>query len=228
MSLLTDFSAALARRIPLAGADVLDVGSGDGAFTRELARRGARVTGLECSEAQLALCRETAPVAGERYVSGVGEALPFPDATFDAVVLRASLHHVPPARMADALREARRVLRKGGELFVFEPLAEGAWFEMMRLVDDETEVRRLAQEAIARAVDEGWLRRLDGQVLTAEAVYPDLEAVRRRTSAIAAGREALFDTHRAEIERHFLAAEPAPGGGRVFRQDLRLDVLGGA
>ena len=228
MSLLTDFGAALARRIPLAGADVLDVGSGDGAFTRELARRGARVTGLECSEAQLALCRETAPAAGERYVSGVGEALPFPDATFDAVVFRASLHHVPPARMADALREARRVLRNGGELFVFEPLAEGAWFEMMRLVDDETEVRRLAQEAIARAVDEGWLRRLDGQVLTAEAVYPDVEAVRRRTSAISAGREALFDVHRDEIERHFLAAEAVPGGGRVFRQDLRLDVLGGA
>ena len=228
MSLLTDFGAALARRIPLAGADVLDVGSGDGVFSRELARRGARVTGLECSEAQLALCREAAPVAGERYVSGVGEALPFPGSTFDAVVFRASLHHVPPARMADALREARRVAREGGELFVFEPKAEGDWFEMMRLVDDETEVRRLAQEAIARAVEEGWLHRLDVQVLTAEAVYPDLEAVRRRTAAIASGREAAFDVHRGELERRFLAAEPAPGGGRVFRQELRLDVLGRA
>ena len=228
MGILTDFGEALAQRMTLAGAALLDVGSGDGAFSRELARRGAQVTGVECSEAQLALCREVPAVADERYVSGVGEALPFPDATFDAVVLRASLHHVPPARMADALREARRVVREGGELFVFEPLAEGAWFEMMRLVDDETEVRRLAQEAIARAVEEGWLRRLDGQVLTAEAVYPDLEAVRRRTSAIASGREAVFDAHRADIERCFLAAEPAPCGGRVFRQDLRLDVLGRA
>jgi len=228
MGILTDFGEALAQRMPLPGAAVLDVGSGDGAFSRELARRGARVTGVECSAAQLALCREAPLVADERYVSGVGEALPFPDATFDAVVLRASLHHVPPTHMADALREALRVTRPGGELFVFEPLAEGAWFEMMRLVDDETEVRRLAQEAIARAVHEGWLRRLDAQMLTAEAVYPDLEAIRRRTSAIAAGREALFDAHRGEIEKRFLEAEPAPGGGRLFRQVLRLDVLGRA
>jgi len=228
MSILTDFGEAMVQRMPLAGADLLDVGSGDGAFARELARRGARVTGVECSEAQLALCREVPPVADECYVSGVGEALPFPDAAFDAVVLRASLHHVPPGRMADALREAVRVTRPDGQVFVFEPLAEGAWFEMMRLVDDETEVRRLAQEAIARAVDEGWLRRMGTQVLTAEAAYPDLEAVRRRTTAIADGREALFDAHRDEIEKRFREAEPAPGGGRVFRQRFRLDVLGGA
>lgn len=228
MGILTDFGEALARRLQLAGAAVLDVGSGDGAFARELARRGARVTGLECSEAQLALCGEAPAVADERYVNGVGEALPFPDSTFDAVVFRASLHHVPTARMADALREAHRVVREGGELFVFEPLPEGAWFEMMRVVDDETEVRRLAQEAIGRAVDEGWLRRLDVQGLAAESVFPDLEAIRRRTTAIDAGRQATFDAHREEIERHFLDAQPAPGGGRLFRQDFRLDVLGKA
>jgi ubiquinone/menaquinone biosynthesis C-methylase UbiE len=228
MSILADFSAVMAQRFPLANAAVLDVGSGDGAFTRELARHGARVTGLECSAAQLALCREVSPVAGEVYVTGVGEALPFPDDVFDATVLRASLHHVPPARMVDALREARRVTRPGGELFVFEPLAEGAWFEMMRLVDDETEVRRLAQAAITRAVDEGWLRRLDTQTLVAESVYTDLDAVRRRTTAIEAGREALFDACRDELERRFQAAEPAPDGGRRFRQALRLDVLGAA
>jgi ubiquinone/menaquinone biosynthesis C-methylase UbiE len=228
MGILTDFGAVLARRIALSDAAVLDVGSGDGAFTRELTRRGAQVTGLECSQAQLALCHEAPPVGDERYVAGVGEALPFPDDQFDATVFRASLHHVPPARMTDALREACRVTRPGGELFVFEPLAEGAWFEMMRLVDDETEVRRLAQQAIAGAVAAGWLRRLETQTLVAESVYPDLEAVRRRTTAIEAGREALFYACRDELERRFQAAEPAPGGGRRFRQALRLDVLAGA
>jgi ubiquinone/menaquinone biosynthesis C-methylase UbiE len=225
MSILTDFGGAIAQRITLAGAAVLDVGSGDGSFTRELARRGAHVTGLECSEAQLALCDEVPRVADERYVAGVGEALPFPGQHFDATVFRASLHHVPPARMADALREAGRVTRQRGELFVFEPLTEGTQFEMMRLVDDETEVRRLAQEAIAQAVSEGWLRRLASEALTAEVVYPDLEAVRRRTAAIKAGRGALFDARRAQIEARFMEGDPAPGGGRLFRQPFRLDVL---
>lgn len=226
MGILTDFGAALARRMALPGADILDVGSGDGAFARELACRGAHVTGLECSEAQLALCREAPPAADERYIGGVGEALPFPDACFDATVFRASLHHVPPARMADALREARRVTREGGELFVFEPLTKGTWFEMMRLVDDETEVRGLAQQAIAQAVADGWLRRLGAETLTAEVAYPDLEAVRRRTEAIKAGRGELFDARRDEIERRFLDGEPVSGGGRLFRQPFRLDVLG--
>lgn len=226
MGILTDFGEAMARHMALAGASVLDVGSGDGAFTRELARRGARMTGVECSEAQLALCHEVPAVAGECYVSGVGEALPFPVATFDATVFRASLHHVPPALMLDALNEARRVTRAGGPLFVFEPLTEGTQFELMRLVDDETEVRGLAQQAIEHAVAAGWLQRRGVERLTAEVVHPDVAAVRRRAEAIKAGRGALFDARRGEIERKFLEGEPMPGGGRLFRQPFRLDVLG--
>jgi ubiquinone/menaquinone biosynthesis C-methylase UbiE len=48
-------------------------------------------------------------------VEGQAEALPFADASFDAVVCFTMLHHVPSARLQDRLfAEACRVLRPGG------------------------------------------------------------------------------------------------------------------
>lgn len=215
----------MAARMPLRDLTVLDIGCGDGVFVRELALAGAHVTGLECSAAQLALCREAEPVSDERYLAGVGQALPFSSGSFDAAVFRASLHHVPAGEMATALREARRVTRPGGEIFVFEPLATGPFFELVRLIDDETEVRRLAQQAIGCAVEEGWLSRRHFALLSAEAVYPDLDAVRKRFVNIDGTRAALFDERRAEIERVFNASGTATEHGRLFTQTLRLDVL---
>ncbi len=55
--------------------------------------------------------------------------------------------------MRAALREAVRV--SAGPVLVIEPLAEGSFFEAVRLVDDETEVRALAQAALTDAITAG-------------------------------------------------------------------------
>jgi ubiquinone/menaquinone biosynthesis C-methylase UbiE len=224
-SILSDFTAAIASRMPLAGARILDVGCGDGAFVRELARAGARVTGVECSEAQLALCRQAPPVGGEQYLYGVGQSLPFDTGVFDATVFRASLHHVPAREMEQALREARRVTRPTGELYVFEPLTSGTHFELTRLVDDETTVRAQAQAAIARAVAAGWLSRRHAQTLVADVVYESVDALRRRIVAIDASRTAIFAAVEPELRRAFESSGDPCEGGRRFTQPFRLDVL---
>ena len=43
------------------------------------------------------------------------------------------------------------MIRPGGAVYVAEPLAEGNFFELTRMVDDETEVRAAAQAALAKA-----------------------------------------------------------------------------
>lgn len=224
-SILTDFSAAVGSRLPMTAARILDVGSGDGAFARELTRAGAEVTGAECSGAQLALCRQVPAAGGERYLYGVGQALPFDDAVFDATVFRASLHHVPAAAMERALGEARRVTRPQGEIFVFEPLTTGTHFQLTRLVDDETIVRGQAQAAMQRAVDSGWLRRRHADTLVAEVVYADVDALRRRIVAIDTSRAAAFAQAEAQIRHLFDSSGTACEGGRLFLQPFRLDVL---
>ena len=224
-SILSDFTAAIAGRMPIVGARILDVGCGDGAFARELARAGARVTGIECSEAQLALCRQAPLVGGEQYLFGVAQSLPFDTGVFDAMVFRASLHHVPVREMEQALREARRVTRPTGELYVFEPLTSGTHFELTRLVDDETTVRTQAQAAIGRAVAEGWLSRRHAETLVADVVYESVDALRLRIVAIDASRAAIFAAVEPEVRRAFDSSGDACEGGRRFAQPFRLDVL---
>jgi SAM-dependent methyltransferase len=132
----------LADLVPLAGREVVDVGCGDGSLMRALAARGASVVGIEVSEAAVAR-------AGEGCLLGRADALPVADASVDACVLMRSLHHVPAEAMPRAFDEAARVLRPGGAMYVAEPIAAGEYFELVAMVDDEREVRALAQAAIA-------------------------------------------------------------------------------
>lgn len=158
MTAVRDSVAMLAQLVELDGRDVVDVGCGDGALARRLAALGAHVTGVEVSSAAVARARAHAPVADERYVEGTGQALALPDASADVVVFMQSLHHVPAAAMDAALAQAARVVRPGGVVYVQEPLPEGPFFALVRLVDDETQVRALAQEALARAPAAGLAR----------------------------------------------------------------------
>ncbi len=144
--------------LPLEGATVIDVGCGDGALTRMLARKGAHVTGIEVSPRQLARARAAAAVADERYMQGLAEDLPVKDRSVDTVIFYNSLHHVDAAGIPSALKEAARVLKHGGLLFVSEPLAEGPYFEVMKPAHDETLARRRAQEALRHAPDHGLLQ----------------------------------------------------------------------
>ena len=103
---------------PLTGA-VLDVGAGTGANLRHF-RHATRVVAAEPDPAmrrKLTGCLDEAGVPVEVSDAGA-EALPFPDAAFDAVVFTLVLCTVGDPD--GALAEARRVLRPGGALVVLE------------------------------------------------------------------------------------------------------------
>ncbi len=99
------------------GDNVLDVGCGTGALTREVARyvgAAGSVAGLDLSESMLGVARETCPGADFRLGSAID--LPHDDASFDAVVSSFMLMFVPDP--TKAISEMRRVLRPGGRLVV--------------------------------------------------------------------------------------------------------------
>lgn len=106
------------------GQDVLDVACGTGDLTQALARRtgAGSVTGLDFTRGMLDIAerkrgRDPA-LAGVRYVEGDAMALPFPDASFDAVTIAFGIRNVQePGR---ALAEFFRVLRPGGRLVILE------------------------------------------------------------------------------------------------------------
>jgi SAM-dependent methyltransferase len=198
----------MAELLELDGRDVVDVGCGDGALVRRLAGLGARVTGVEVDPVVVAAAQAREPVAGEHYVHGTGQALGLGDDSADVVVFMQSLHHVPSAAMDDALAEAARVVRPGGAVYVQEPLPEGDFFELVKLVDDETEVRALAQQALTRAAEAG-LERERELHFEVPVVLSSFDAVRARVVGADPSRADRFMELEPHLrERYSALAEP--------------------
>jgi SAM-dependent methyltransferase len=216
----------LERLAPPAGKDVVDVGCGGGGLVRDLAARGARPIGVEISEGQLAGAIAADDGAGARYLIGRAQELPLPDGSVDLVVFMRSLHHVEPADLTAALRESRRVLRPDGAVYVAEPLAQGDYFELTALVEDELEVRRAAQDALARASEAG-LTRARTVEYDVRLRIRGLDDFRHRTVAVDPARAAIHDAHHAELAAAFeRLGEPGERGHeRWFWQPMRADLL---
>ena len=91
----------------------LDVGSGDGLFTIELAKRGARAFGVDIERRDLARGHERIRKLGLSSVAQLQEGdagtLPFADKTFDHVLSNCTIEHIPDDEAA--LREMNRVLK---------------------------------------------------------------------------------------------------------------------
>lgn len=99
----------------LGGLRALDVGCSAGFIADELASAGAATAGVDIDEPGLAAARRR---FGERvsFELARGEAMPFPDASFDVVVFNHIYEHVvdPEAVVA----EIRRVLHPDGALYL--------------------------------------------------------------------------------------------------------------
>jgi 2-polyprenyl-6-hydroxyphenyl methylase/3-demethylubiquinone-9 3-methyltransferase len=102
---------------PLAGVRVLDVGCGGGHLAERLAHAGALVSGVDRSAPTIEAARRHAQASGLAidYRAADAAALPYPDASFDAVVSSDFLEHVAD-RLEAVLAEQARVLRPGGLL----------------------------------------------------------------------------------------------------------------
>lgn len=107
------------------GTRLLDVATGPGYVTARAVERGAEPVGVDFSETMLAHARTHVP--GVDFVQGDATALPFEDASFDAVVAAFVLLHLgSPER---AVAEAARVLRAGGRaaFSVWDEPSQGRW-----------------------------------------------------------------------------------------------------
>lgn len=104
---------------PPKGATVLDAGCGIGtvAAGMKVARPDLDFILLNISPAQLRLCPPELP----HRIEGSFEAIPLPDASVDAMMMNNSLGH---GDLDAAMREAARVVRPGGVLFIFCVSAE--------------------------------------------------------------------------------------------------------
>ena len=112
---------------PVSGKDVLELGSGAGQCARWVRSRGGRSIGLDLSFRQLQHSRRLDDATGLPVpaVQATATALPFRDASFDVVFCSfGALQFV--SDIGDAVREAARVLRRGGR-FAFSITHPTRW-----------------------------------------------------------------------------------------------------
>ncbi|MCZ6607035.1 MAG: class I SAM-dependent methyltransferase [Alphaproteobacteria bacterium] len=219
-----DNSDVVAEHLEPASKRILDVGCGDGGLARTMTRQGATVIGLECSPEQLEKARAWEPAGDEAYVGGVGEDLPFGDASMDAVVFFNSLHHVAVAAQAAALAEAARVVRPGGVIYVAEPVAEGPHFRLTMPVDDETRVRAAAYAVIRDAGALG-LGQEKEFTYTHAVVHPSFEAFHERMVTINPARRGTFAAKEAMMRANFERLGKKGEDGWAFDQPMRVTIL---
>jgi len=113
--LRTDYIAA---RAPLAGARVLDVGTGAGILAEALARRGAKVTGIDLAEPSIAAARqhaESAKLTIDYRVAAAEDLAAQMPAGFDVVTCLELLEHVP--RPEETVAACAAAVRPGGLVF---------------------------------------------------------------------------------------------------------------
>ena len=209
---------------PVDGKRIVVVGCGEGRVVRLVGAAGARAVGVEANPGRLAAARAAPPAADETYVEGDGADLPFDDASAAVVLYFGTLHHVADDGQARAVAEAARVLESGGLAYITEPLAQGPYFDLLQPVDDETEVRANAYEAITGAAAVGFVE--EREVLYNRVMrFADFEAFRALVLTIGPDRAEHFATIEDDMRRRFSGLGRAEDGARAFDQPFRANLL---
>ena len=126
--------------------DIIDLGTADGRMLDMIHQKylSARCVGVECDQELVDFGRAKFPDL--ELIQGDIQSLDFPDNSFDVAIATAVIEHVPDPRKA--MREAKRILRKGG-IFVLtapDPFWEHIATTVGHLKDEQhNEVMNLAQ-----------------------------------------------------------------------------------
>jgi len=122
------------RLAPRRDGQVLDVATGTGWAARRLAARGFQVTGLDFAPDMLATAGDLAAAQNHdiAFELGDAEALPYADASFDAIVSSFGIMFVQHPE--DAAEELARVCKPGGRIALATWTPDGNVFEMFKIM----------------------------------------------------------------------------------------------
>ena len=112
----------------------LDIGCGNGAFTRLVS---GSLPGTAVTAVDIDVSRVT-DAGGIAFVKGSAENLPFSSEAFDVIIAAQTLHHWNDKQRG--ICEAYRVLKKGGSIIIGDPLLEdwlrsSFWGGLIQAVD---------------------------------------------------------------------------------------------
>ncbi|MCB0829052.1 MAG: methyltransferase domain-containing protein [Solirubrobacterales bacterium] len=143
---------------------IVDVGAGTGTLALQVADRipGVNLVAVDGDPAALDIGRGKDPESTIEWVEGQAEALPAEDRSADACVISLVLHHLKPATKAQALAEAKRVLKPGGKLIVADwgrpELVAAPGFLALRCLDGFPNTADHARGRLPTLIERGGFR----------------------------------------------------------------------
>ncbi|MFV0679024.1 methyltransferase domain-containing protein [Ottowia sp.] len=223
--LISDELALLHRLVPLHAQRIIELGCGAAGLSRRLLQTypGCRVQALEVDAIQHAKNLAAPPTPGLHFVAAGAQAIPAEDASFELALMLKSLHHVPQALMDQSLAEACRVLRPGGHLYVSEPVFDGPLNEVVRLFNDEQQVRLHAIAALQRALAQGGWQQVAELRFAMPARYANFDEFERRMTHVTFAERRFDDALRERVRERFEALRPP--GGAPFLRPMRVNLL---
>jgi SAM-dependent methyltransferase len=116
------------------GAVVLDIGCGVGRHCVYLGERGFRVAGMDISPSGIKQSQDACTARNIPFDGRVSDmsALPWPNATFDAALSTATIHHQLRANLVRTMAEVVRILKPGGAFQVDFPCTETLDYQLLR------------------------------------------------------------------------------------------------
>jgi ubiquinone/menaquinone biosynthesis C-methylase UbiE len=215
----------LIEQLPLAAARALELGCGTARQTRLLAGSGkfSSILALEVDQQQHRKNLAIDDLPRVQFALGAAEAIPAADASFDAVFLFKSLHHVPADRLGAAFAEIHRVLAPAGLVYISEPVFGGDYNEIIRLFHDEQQVREAAFAATRDAVASGRFELVAQTFFLAPVGYKSFADFEQKVINVTHTEHRLSNQLHQQVQAKF-EGHMTEDGAR-FEAPFRVDLL---
>ncbi|OOZ37604.1 class I SAM-dependent methyltransferase [Solemya velesiana gill symbiont] len=211
--------------LPIEGGEILELGCGRAWMTRQIAQRfhPAHVVATEVDRIQHEKNLQIDDLPNVTFVYGGAEQIDLPDSSIDIAIMLKSLHHVPRELMDQGLSEVARILKPGGLAYISKPVYQGAFNDILKLFNDEKEVRKLAFSAVRRAVQNGSLELVEQIFFNSPGHYADFAEFEARMLNVTHTEHRIDEPLYRQIKAAF-EAHMTPGGAD-FLKPSRVDLL---
>ena len=213
------------RLLSLDDKHILELGCGHAQKTREIAISGAnrRISAFEVDEIAHKNNLQIMDLPNVNFGLSGAQDIPLDDESVDVVFMFKSLHHVPTGLMEQSLREIRRVLKPAGLAYISEPVFAGEFNEILRLFNDEKEVREAAFNSLKKVVDAGQFKLVEELFFNTPRHYENFAEFEKKIINATHSQyhldEQLHLKVRQKFEQHMNA------DGAHFSNPVRVDLL---